>query len=211
MKHLIVNIRGTNGSGKSHLVHQLIKKHGATPIVIEKRIWGYYLNTDPKIYIIGKYETPTGGCDTINDINDVNTLISIFSKWGHVVFEGLVATGLAGRWIDLAKSLSQHKWIFLTLDTPLKKCVERVAERRKARGQLKPMNPSHAHVMERAKKGSLLYAARKAGIDPRNYNIIAKARAVQTSHLLLAKAGLDVRRINHKRAYEYVCNLLELK
>lgn len=211
MRHKIINIRGTNGSGKSYLVHQLIKEYRARPLKIDGKIWAYSLDSNPEIYVIGKYETPTGGCDTINDINDVNTLIKILSEYGHVVFEGLVATGLAGRWIDLSKSLPQHKWIFLTLDTPLKKCVERVAERRKARGQLKPMNPSHAHVMERAKKGSLLYAARKAGIDPRNYNIIAKARAVQTSHLLLAKAGLDVRRINHKRAYEYVCNLLELK
>lgn len=210
-RHLVVNIRGTNGSGKSHLVHRLIKDFHGIPLRVEDKVWGYKLDTKPATYIVGRYETPAGGCDTILDIENVNQLITVMSQSGNVVFEGLVATGIAGRWVKLAKSLPNTKWVFLTLNTPLKKCVQRVTERRAARGVSKPMNAARADDMRNAKEGTLLYAAMKAGIDPVNYNIVAKARAVQTSHLFLAKAGMDVRRINYKKSYEIVVDLLGLK
>jgi hypothetical protein len=206
---MVLNIRGTNGSGKSHLVHRLLKEYGAIPLGDGKKINAYRLE-NTNVYIVGRYETPTGGCDTIIDINDVNKYIKALAKRGHVVFEGLVATGIAGRWIELARSMPRIKWIFLTLDTPLKKCIRRVEERRRARGELKPMSSAGAAKMRDAREGTLLARARDAGIDPRNVNIVAKAQAVRTSHLFLGKEGMDVRYINHERAYEIIKDLLGL-
>src|SRR5882672_10729411 len=111
MKHLVINIRGTNGSGKSHLVHRLIRDFKGKPMEVDGRVWGYKLDTKPKVYIVGRYETPAGGCDTILDIENVNRLITAMAGSGHVVFEGLVATGIAGRWIELAKALPKTKWV----------------------------------------------------------------------------------------------------
>jgi hypothetical protein len=184
-RRLVVNIRGTNGSGKSHLVHKLLEEHELVALVNEKgKLAAYKLRMEPPIYIIGKYTTPNGGCDTFKGgAAEAEQYVEHLSNKGHVVFEGLLISGIAGRWIDLARRLPDSTFVFLELDTPVEKCIARVRDRRKARGDVRPFDPS---------------------------NLIAKFKSVRGSRALLAKAGLDVRVIDHERAYDYVKELLGL-
>lgn len=181
-RRLVVNIRGTNGSGKSYIVHKLLQEYEWVPLANEKdNVAGYRLKTDPAIYVIGRYTTPNGGCDTFKGgAAETEQYVEYLSSKGHVVFEGLLISGIAGRWIDLARRLPDCRFVFLELDTPMEKCVRRVRERRKARGDVRPFDPS---------------------------NLVAKFKSVTNSRALLAKAGLDVRVIDHENAYEYVKEL----
>ena len=183
---LIINIRGTNGSGKSYLVHKLLKDHEWVPLEnTEGKLSGYKIKTAPPIYIVGRYTTPCGGCDTLKgSAAETEQYVEYLSSKGHVVFEGLVISGIAGRWVALARRLSQCQFIFLELDTPMEKCIERVTARRRARGNTTPFNP---------------------------VNLIRKFKSVTSSRRFLANAGLDVRLIDHERAYECLKNLLGLK
>jgi len=103
---------------------------------------------------------------------------------GPADLHSLVISGIAGRWVALARRLSQCQFIFLELDTPMEKCIERVTARRRARGNTTPFNP---------------------------VNLIRKFKSVTSSRRFLANAGLDVRLIDHERAYECLKNLLGLK
>jgi len=185
--HRVINIRGTNGSGKSYLVHRLLKEYGAVPLGQNDRIVAYRLENSgyPKVYVVGRYETVTGGTDTFSGgAVEASKHIAALSEKGHVIFEGLIASGIAGRWVKLAESLPQHQWIFLTLDTPLEKCIEMVNERRHAKG--KPDLP-----------------------DPKW--IITKSKAVESSFVFMKKAGLNVWKVRRDQAYEIVRRLLELR
>lgn len=182
MRKMIINVRGTNGSGKSTVIFHLIKKFGATPLrqifvtpggkeIV--KIWAYRLHCNPPLYVVGRYETPTGGCDALPGSDFVTECIRKLAPRGDVIFEGLIATGIYGRWVALAKELKTHRFIFAVLDTPLKKCIKRVVSRRAKRGQHDQLDPT---------------------------NLLLKHRAVVSSKKALTRDGMDVRDLPYKHA-----------
>lgn len=62
---MILNIRGTSGSGKTYLVRQIMEALGPPkPILdVEDRVEGYELRGN--IRVVGSYERECGGCDTL--------------------------------------------------------------------------------------------------------------------------------------------------
>lgn len=194
--HRIVNIRGTNGSGKSHIIHQIIKKFGVKRLVdtgkIDKlgKIWGYrILGMKRPTYILGRYESQCGGCDVFQTRPDKKCMEMVqdglreLSKRGDVLFEGIIVSGVAGRWIPMSKELSERAhFIFGVLDTPLQKCLDRIQRRKDKRGDKRPWSP---------------------------YNTTQKWYSSHSCGRLLARNYMDVRVLPHDNGLETVLQWLE--
>ena len=137
---MIVNIRGTSGSGKSTIVVRLMEKFGSVPDLADdsvawpkekkSRIIGYSLEkTDG--YVVGPYTTPTGGCDKIPTQDLVCDLVRRAAKMHkHVIFEGLIISHNYARYRDLAIELGDYRFVFL--DTHINVCLDRIRKRRLA-------------------------------------------------------------------------------
>lgn len=189
---MIVNIRGTSGAGKSHLVYSLIAVgKGLVPVFPEtlsreealerytytkerSKIMGYCLNQEvssvPSIGIVGKYETTCGGCDTIKTQDRVVETVSQFARrYDHVVFEGLLVSQIYQRYADFAKrsqELISQPTTWLCLNTPLNVCIARVIARRQAAGNLKPFNPDNSLAPKWESCVANFQKAQRDGLDP---------------------------------------------
>lgn len=137
---MILNIRGTNASGKTTIVKRLITELNGQPIMGEEfgkeRIMGYEL--DGGVRVVGRYNVGCGGCDTFHTktidgvkVKGVDTIEKLVQEWAgtghHVVFEGLIVTSVFTRWVGLSQRTGGMVWAFL--DTPLEECRRRVSER----------------------------------------------------------------------------------
>ncbi len=152
-KYRIINIRGSNGSGKSWIMRKLMKESNVTPIYADPepgrlvgRVIGYRgeYRGDP-IYFVGSYEVMSGGADHImKHFSEKNTgkkgylgidyvcdLVRQFAGKGHVFFEGFIISGLFSRFHKLSQELGGITWCYL--DTPLDVCLERIEDRNKNR------------------------------------------------------------------------------
>ena len=161
---LIINIRGTGGSGKSFIVHCLIKKLGSKRSIKRYisgegyrvgndggRVVGYRVGGD--VLIVGRYDTDCGGCDQIHTQDEICNRVKAFAEKGKVViFEGLLISGLYSRYLNLSRELQRkgHQFLWAFLDTSLEKCLKRTVKRRLARGNIKPLNPIHTTNKYRA-------------------------------------------------------------
>lgn len=134
LKTKVINIRGTNGSGKSHLVRQWMRKVGYEPYPRRQNLFGgdalcgpieYYRLRDGGI-VLGSYETACGGCDTMGTFAQIERAIRdrLKSKPPYLIFEGIVVSTVFGTWFKFSQSIGGMTWAFL--DTPLTVCIERV-------------------------------------------------------------------------------------
>ena len=145
---MIFNLRGTNGTGKSTVAHEIIRKSKAEPV----DFWQNTRKPKPKAYagkwngtpivILGSYETVCGGMDTITDINDARDLIIRYGtddSYPVVFYEGLFISHCMG---TVAAALDaeglKDRVIMGYLDTPLEECLRRVHARRAERGNTRP-------------------------------------------------------------------------
>ena len=131
---MIINIRGTNGSGKSTIIKRFLQQYpyielyGALgprrPEAYKLRLPGNWL------YIIGPYQTTTGGVDAMGlSAIELIALLDKYRKLGHVIFEGVVIStyyGAIGEWLKT----HADEAIVVFLDTPLEVCLAGI----KARG-----------------------------------------------------------------------------
>lgn len=180
--NIVCNIRGTTGSGKTTAVKELITHMHGTAMQDERgKIWAY--NLQNRIYVLGSYEIPTGGCDGIHTQEEVYAGIRKLAKLGSVLFEGFLISGMYAAYRELEQELKPtHHWIWACLDTPLAKCIERTIQRRTAKGNTKEFNPTH---------------------------LKEKFRAVITTRATLEREGRDVRTLNHQRTLATLLEWLE--
>lgn len=151
----ILDIRGTHGSGKSWIVHQLVSmketvtitKTSSTTISRTNPIQGYYI---PKFdcAVLGKYVSVCGGCDQIGNANEiVSRVIEFADLYANVVLEGILVSHTFQRYSNLANRMESseynQKYHFLFLDTPLEVCIERVKARRLEQGNTKELDPKN--------------------------------------------------------------------
>lgn len=148
---MIVNLRGTSGSGKTTLARALMARLGSRVRVRahgKKRILAYLcphpVPGEKTVAVIGSYENPTGGCDTLPDMPTINSLVrEAHAKGFHVFFEGLLIS-------------ADQKWMYamhqeglpvqvVCIEIPIEQCVESVNMRRRAkRGpDAEPVNPKN--------------------------------------------------------------------
>lgn len=144
---MILNIRGTSGSGKTHTV-RTFKDANAPELIIKDgdKILAHmvHYNLVP-VYIIGKYVNVCGGCDTIHTQDEVCNLVRYFSQFGHVIFEGLLISHSFMRYYSLMQEFERISvpMVIARMDTPLEVCLERVKQRRLDKGNEKELNPQN--------------------------------------------------------------------
>lgn len=155
----IINVRGTNGSGKSSTVKAVMQRLGGMTPIYRPHAQGSVNYNTPKAsqieayvckdrfgvagggmipaYLIGPYVTECGGCDQIKTQDEVCDLVRKYAEQGHVLFEGVIVSQIFQRYIDLATELRAlgHRYIFAQMNTPLSVCLERIYGRRLAKGQ----------------------------------------------------------------------------
>jgi hypothetical protein len=152
---MIINIRGTHGSGKSTIVRKIRDSRTYEPITIDGRARPLGYQCSGKLFIPGSYENPCGGCDTIPRVELVYELVAGYAEKGwHVLFEGILAQHTATRVIALHR---QFPLIAVVLTTPVSECIISTLARRTESGNEKPFNPAN---LEREAKGVLSAAKR---------------------------------------------------
>lgn len=135
---MVIQIRGTSGSGKTWIIKSLMEMYNFVPIHNTKsEIQGYY-SKEINLFIVGKYTTACGGCDTIKSQDEVIKRVkkAVSKKW-NVLFEGLICSHIAKRYADLYAYLKNIGIVFICvfLTTPLNKCRNNINIRRKKSGK----------------------------------------------------------------------------
>lgn len=168
---MILDIRGTHGSGKSYIAHQLLS-YGCEEIVgyneykKKETILGYSVPS-LDLAVVGKYETQCGGCDGVGSSDEVCRRVRLFaSTYKHTVLEGILVAHTFDRYNRLAQEMKEagHTYLFAFLDTPLEVCIDRVKARRKAKGNDKELNPNNIirdhHNIYTVVRGKMIKAGR---------------------------------------------------
>lgn len=135
---MVIQLRGTNGSGKTWVVNQLFNAYEFKTIVNKYgEAMGYYAK-EVNLFILGRYSNSCGGCDNIGSQDEICKRIrKAVRKGWNVVFEGLLSSHLALRYVELYREMQGQgvECFFIFLDTPLEKCYENIMARREASGR----------------------------------------------------------------------------
>lgn len=165
---MIINVRGTSGSGKSTIVQQLRKLYLFTkphhvgdiaPMLSEnaeantwaelyphlaKRKRPLFLElqhprNEANLFVIGHYDTACGGCDTIAK-KQFDTVYDLVHRLARVG-DVLFEGLLVTAEIERALKLPKDDTQFVMLTTPLEECLAGIQARRDARGDTREVNP----------------------------------------------------------------------
>ena len=165
---MIVNIRGTSGSGKSHLVRAIMEQCTEQLAVFEAKRKQplYYTMKQPNgetLAVIGHYETPCGGCDTIPSMDKIYGLVGWCNNNGwNVLYEGLLLSAEVNRAVELNNFASLT---IIGLDVPLQECIDSVNKRRWAKNPDKPgVNPKNTEAKWKQTRRAL-QRFEDAGVD----------------------------------------------
>lgn len=189
---MIINIRGTNGSGKTHLARQMI---GENPDPVDLNFYDAPTKKDPSrrlrvegyagngVMAIGSYRQGCGGMDTIPSFAIQQGAIQYALELGcsveHVLCEGVLASTVAGSWLDFFRDNNRihHEQVLIAyLDTPLELCLERIRAR------------------QIAAKGE----TREIKVDL----VRDKIKAINATRAKFDAAGIDTVNLRHDRAFE---------
>lgn len=155
---MIINLRGTGGSGKSTVVRRIMELYPEKePIHVPKRKQPLYykLKDDSRPFlrplaVIGHYETPCGGCDTITKIDEVYDAIGSLNHNGFdVLYEGIIVQDDIRRCIEVHRNYPGAV-IVIGLTTNIDTCLASIQARRDARADVRLLNP--ANTLSRAKR-----------------------------------------------------------
>lgn len=136
---MIISLRGTSGSGKSRIVHDIIRWYGAEVVLVsyppeegaKQRPMGYLcgeLGGRRRLFVPGHYEISNGGVDTLPTIGYAYDLIRKHHELGFdVLYEGKNMSDGWGRIVELKKDGIPVRAVLLT--TSLGDCVRSVRER----------------------------------------------------------------------------------
>lgn len=160
---MIIQLRGTSGSGKSTVVRSVMMRYGAARQKVmregRKQPIAYVLpNKTPggrSLLIVGHYETACGGCDTLPSYDASIEIVRKGHEHGFdVLFEGLLISG------EVARCAKLHEdglpYVSLGLETPLDVCVDSINQRRRAKDPDKPdVNPRNTEAKFKTVQGAM--------------------------------------------------------
>lgn len=167
---MIVNIRGTGGSGKSTIVRKIANLYsgGTEAFYIDGRKQPYFYlcsranNEGRQLCIVGGYETPTGGCDNIKTVDEAYTIVRSQAEQGRdVLFEGIMVQDDVRRFIELS---AQFPTAVVYLTTPLEQCLAGIQSRRDARGDDRPMKSENTKKRMDRQVRSMIPRLEKASV-----------------------------------------------
>ncbi len=152
---MIIQVRGTSGSGKSTVVRRFMETAEWESVFLKGRKKALYyrsLNIPCGVVVLGHYESPCGGGDTIGSARAIAELIETVRKDDSnrvIVVEGL----LLSEDVKWTSQMPDVRCLFLTTD--VEECLIRVRGRRAEVGNEKPLNESNTRgrvaVIERAR------------------------------------------------------------
>lgn len=142
---VLVQIRGTSGSGKSTIMRELMYRLGPweSMYAAPRRKPLYYLNPKTSIVVLGHYEIACGGCDTLGSARETYEVLkeSIFGKieTSVILTEGLLWSE-DRKWtkILIEEDKQDVRPLFLTTTNDV--CLERILKRREGKARSKPLN-----------------------------------------------------------------------
>jgi hypothetical protein len=185
---MILTFRGTSGSGKTTLARRIMEHYGERVPYFKsgrKQPLFYDLHRADGgrlLRVLGHYESPTGGGDTISDGQDyIAQLVHEAHEAGRdVIYEGLVISS------DFSRVAAMHQRglpvAVIALNTPLQVCLESVAQRRAARGNTTPLNPKTTTEKHRA-VAAMVPRFRQAGVQTHH---VDREEAYQIARRLLS-------------------------
>ena len=142
---MIINVRGGSGAGKSTVIREIMDQYDVrTPHFIEGRkqpLWYDLTNRDPEgktLRVLGHYETPCGGCDTISknpgDPDEkamafIHRLVREADDAGcDVLYEGVILTTILGELPQLHEE--GRPLVIINLTSDLETCLLGISARR---------------------------------------------------------------------------------
>jgi len=141
---IIINPRGTSGSGKTELVRRLLADYGwnsaGSPEPLRRpgrdRPIGYRLQHPlgrAPLMVLGHYDRPTGGCDTIGamdgGLDEIYRLANRWASAGHdVLLEG---SAWSADYMRSAALAARHSLYVLFLSTTVEQCARNLVRRRR--------------------------------------------------------------------------------
>lgn len=142
---MIIQIRGTSGSGKSTIIRNLLDLGAKTSFRVpgRRQPQGYLVAAREaaigNFCVPGHYETACGGCDTLPGYDTTFSLVRQSLQYApKVIFEGLLVSEEVRRTIELHEDLPGDLRV-LFLNTPVEVCLESIRARRAARGDDRPL------------------------------------------------------------------------
>lgn len=204
---MIIQIRGTSGSGKTHLVKRLMEKYASCEPFYheedyEETLLGRdlkpkakphgYIGVHPRfgtdsLLIEGRYDIATGGADGLTSRFGWKYPFELARK-GHeegrdVIFEGLILSHERQNTADMVRKYDLP-FLAIFLTTPLEVCLASVNSRRRLR------NPAAEDV------------------NPKNTE--AKYRDNLKSKTYIESQGVKTALLSREEAFERVCQELKL-
>ena len=149
--NVILSLRGTSGSGKTTVARKFLTDYPTKTLPDPnkpKKHWGYQVDlstegiTQP-LYVIGSYQNTCGGTDGISTQEEIAERALAAHPRGHVLLEGLLLSKVGPGAITTQMLKPTGAYVAAILDTPLATCLQRVQDRRNARGEDKPFNPKN--------------------------------------------------------------------
>ena len=150
----LIQIRGTNGSGKTYIVYKLMPKFDFHPVRNGKGKTIGHLDKKYKFFLVGEYRVATGGADTIKSQDELGRIIrKALAKGYNVLFEGIIASQLAERYAKLYHEATENgvNVTYIFLNVPLDTCKANINSRRAKIG--KP--PTEAKYVEKTYTATL--------------------------------------------------------
>lgn len=136
---MIIQIRGTSGSGKSTAMRFLIALLGTEEAIYSpgRKAPMAYWYPGYKTMVMGHYQTACGGCDTIGSAREtydetVNLLKTY--KPAFIVQEGLLLSEDVKWTTEMVKTLGQEVHCYWLM-TPIETCWEYIGRRREKMGE----------------------------------------------------------------------------
>ncbi len=145
---MIVQIRGTSGSGKTTAMRKIMERLPLEPTYINgRRNPIYYVGGG--VAVLGSYSATCGGVDSIHSYDELQSLVRGLQDFNqYILMEGLLLSEDTKQTLIMNERLrtahpdrnaGEMRVIFL--NTPLETCLQRVQGRREAKGNDKPLNP----------------------------------------------------------------------
>lgn len=137
---ILIQVRGTGGSGKTTVVRKTMKLLGET---WEKKYVSYkkkpaYLKHSSGVVVLGHYDGKVAnGCDTLGISARALLVLDYVLKTEQpvaVLFEGLFLSE------DVKRTASLPNLTAIYLDTKLERCLKQIAVRNEQVGNLRPIN-----------------------------------------------------------------------
>lgn len=188
---MIIQIRGTSGSGKSTAMRKIMDLMGSWRGVYEagrkKPILYHCVEPgwkESKPVVLGHYESPCGGCDTIGSASAVyEQIIDVIEGNGDVpiLSEGLLLSEDV-KWTTKLKEDGYDVRCFFLI-TPVERCLSQIKKRRAEAGNEKPLN---------------------------EYNTTNRVGTIERARLRLIENGVNCRRCSADQVVTLVLDLLRL-